>query len=233
MTRNAILFGAAGAVLASSAAAQLSVISVNRYVRVAAEGGFTTDGPRTTNGPIAGPWVGSDFAAAAEGTNGGSADGYQESAIGAGVYSGYLDGRANAFGDGSDFASGYGQAHFEMDFSLAAAGDYTLEGFVNAFGQVNGEVSKAYIEIVDLGTNTAVWSLFVDDSLENFSEAGTLPAGNYRFEADALAIVDRIFESGFGDSTASVEFDLTIVPTPASASLLALGVIGCAGRRRR
>ncbi len=233
MTRTAILFGAAGAVLASSAGAQLSITSVDRYVLVAAEGGVLTDGPRTTNGPITGPWVGDDFASAVEGGNGGSANGYQESDIGAGVYSGFLDGRADAFGDGSDFASGYGQAHFEMDFSLASPGDYTLEGFVNAFGQINGEVSMAYIEIVDLGTNTSVWSLFVDDSFESFSEAGTLPAGNYRFEADALAIVNRIFETGFGDSTASVEFDLTIVPTPASASLLALGVIGCAGRRRR
>ena len=233
MTRSALLLSAAGAVLASSAGAQLSIVSVDRYVRVAAEGGFTSDGPRTTNGPIVGPWVGSDFASAAEGSNGGSADGYQESDIGAGVYSGFLDGRANAFGDGSDFASGYGQSHFEMDFSLAGAGGYTLDGFVNAFGQVNGEVSKAYIEIVDLGTNTTVWSLFVDDSLENFSEVGSLPAGNYRFEADALAIVDRIFESGFGDATASVEFDLTITPTPASGSLLMLGMIGCVGRRRR
>lgn len=233
MTRTALIVGLAGSLLASGAHAQFSLSSVDRYVLVAAEGGVLTDGPTQVDGPVSGPWNGDEFASATQGGNGGSANGYQVSEIGAGVYSGYVDASASAFGDGSDFASGYGQSHFEMDINVTAPSDWMLEGYVNAFGDINGEISEAYIELVNIDTNTVIWSTMVDNAYEEFNEAGTLAPGNYRFEADALAIVDRIFENGFGDSTATVDFDFTIVPTPASASLLALGVLGCAGRRRR
>jgi len=233
MTRTALLAGVAGSALAFGASAQVTVNSTNRFVRVAAEGGVMADGPRTTNGPVSGSWSDDDEAAASEGANGGSAQGIQTSAIGAGGFSGSLESRADAFGDGSDFASGYGQSHFELEFSVTGPASYALDGFVNAFGAINGEISEASIELVDLSDNSVVWSIFLDDDFQAFSQMGVLAAGSYRFEADSLSIVDRIFESGFGDANAAVEFTMTIVPAPASAAMLALGVGGFTRRRRR
>lgn len=233
MTRTAISVALLGTALASAAHSQVSVSSMDRFVRVAAEGGTITDGPRTVNGPQSGAWDHLESAAAVQGDNGGTSDGHQISSVGSGVYSAFLDGRANAFGDGSDFASGYGQSHFEMEFSVTGPSEYTLEGFVNGFGTINGEVSEAYIELVDLSDNSVVWSIFVDDSLESFNQMGVLAAGSYRFEADALAIVNRIFENGFGDATATADFTLTVVPAPASLALLGVGLGSGLLRRRR
>jgi hypothetical protein len=233
MTRTALIAGVAGSVLAFAASAQVSVNSTNRFVRVAAEGGVLTDGPRTTSGPTTGAWVFDDEAAAVEGGNGGTSQGIQNSGIAGGLLSGVLDSRADAFGDGSDFASGYGQSHFELDFSVTGPASYILAGFVNAFGDINGEVSEAYIELVDLSDNSIVWSIFVDDGFQAVNQMGVLAAGNYRLEADSLSIVDRIFENGFGDANATVEFTMTVVPAPASAAMLALGAGGCFIRRRR
>ncbi len=235
MTHTTLMTAMFAAATATSALqAQVLEISVDRYNLSASEGGFDTDGPTTTTGPATGDWLDETFTSAVMGNNGGDGYGYQDSTIANGAYSGYVDAAASAFGDGSDFASGYGQSHFEIDFSVGAGGgDWNLEGFVNAFGDINGEVSEAYIELVDLSDNSVIWGTFVDDAFESFSEGGSLAAGNYRLEADALAIVDRIFENGFGNSTATVDFDFTVTPAPGTAALMALCGIGCASRRRR
>lgn len=232
MKAASIMAGALIAAASIPALAGVTETAVDRYVLVAAEGGFSTDGPRNTSGPASGVWLGDDFAAASEGGNGGSSNGYQDSSIANGLYSGFLDGRADSFGDGSDFASGYGQSHLSVDFNLAAGGDWALSGFVNAFGFINGETSEAYIRLIDLSDNSVVWGTFVNDAFEAFAEGGSLAAGNYRLEADALAAVNRIFETGFGDSTASVEFDFTVTPAPGSIALFGLAGLGWARRRR-
>lgn len=232
MAPRAMTAGLTGLLLTTGAAAQPVLTSVDRFILVSTEGGSTLDGPYTFTGPVTGPWTAFE-GSAVFGDNGGSTGGFNDTNIAPGAYTGQVDARADAFGDGADIANSYCQTHFEIEFALPGGGDYTLDGFVNAFGELNGETSDAYIELVDLSTNTPIWSQFISDGFLAFSEAGTLPAGSYRFEADTLAIVDRTFEEGFGDSNATVNFNLTVTPSPASASLIALGMLGCAARRRR
>lgn len=234
MTRTPIVLTAALAALTPLAhAGAVTETATNRYVLISAEGGFNTDGPRNTAGPASGFWSIYDEANASDGGNGGSASADQDTTIDNGSYAGTLDCLATAFGDGSDFADAYGQSHFAVDFSLASAGSYTLTGWLNAFGAINGEISKSSITLTDLGNNSTVWSMSLTDGFQAFDESGSLAAGSYRLELDALAIVDRIFESGFGDANASSQFAMTIVPTPASALLLSIGGIAGAARRRR
>ncbi|GJM18175.1 MAG: hypothetical protein DHS20C14_03880 [Phycisphaeraceae bacterium] len=234
MTRTTMITALFAAATTTSAMnAQVFEIAVDRYNLSASDGVFDTDGPTTTNGPTSGDWTNETFTSAVMGGNGGSAYGYQAANASVGVYGGFVDAAASAFGDGSDFASGYGDSNFTVDFDLGASGgDWTLEGFVNAFGDINGEISEAYINFIDLNTNTIIWGTFVDNDFEQFNEAGSLGAGSYRLEANALAIVDRIFENGFGDSTATVDFNFTVTPAPGTVALLSLGALGVTLRRR-
>ncbi len=235
MTRAAMMSGliaTAGAV--SALHAGVTEDAVDRYNLTFAEGGFDVDGPNSTNGPASGAWLDDNFSSAVMSGNGSSSNGYQDSYVNNGAYGGYVDARADAFGDGSDFASAYGESNLTVDFTLGAGGgDWTLEGYVNAFGEINGEVSEAYIELIDLSDNSVIWGAFVSDDFVTFDEGGSLAAGSYRIEANALTIVNRTFEDSFGDSTATVDFDFTVTPAPGSVALLAFGGLGCAARRRR
>lgn len=233
MTRSGLLIGLAATALAASASAQPTLTAVDRFILLSTQGGSTIDGPYTFNGPDSGPWSTFEFSAVFE-DNGGSTGGFQDTTIdvGIGAYWGEVDARADAFSNGTGIARSYCQSHFAIDFSLFSTGDYTLSGFVNAFGTINGELSEAYIRLLDVGSNSVIWSLAVDNAFEAYNQMGTLPAGNYRFQADALTIVDHSFMNSWGESTATVNFNLTVTPAPGPASLLALGMAGFAGRRR-
>lgn len=218
---------------ASAGSAQLTEISFDRFVQSGVVGGADSDPVSTITGPMSGAWNIDHFSSAVDDMNGGSASGYQDSDIGVGAYSGYVDAASSAFGDGADFANAFALSHYEFDFLLSGTEDYTLDGFVNAFGEINGEVSEADIRLVDLSDNSLIHNWSISNGFEAFDVAGSLPAGSYRFVAEAYTIVNRDFVNGFGDSTATVNFEMTLTPAPHAVAVLGLAGLGCSIRRRR
>ncbi|GAB5495672.1 MAG: hypothetical protein Phyf2KO_07520 [Phycisphaerales bacterium] len=231
MMKSALLGGTLAAITCP-ALSQLTEDSVIRYNTSSVIGGTDSDGPNTTFGPTSGEWTHEEFTSAVDGGNGGSASGYQVSDIANGAYSGYVDAACDAFGDGNELANSMAMSHLEVDFSLAVEGEYTLSGFVNAFGEINGENSIADIQLIDLSDNSLIWGLNVTDDFIAFDEAGTLAAGSYRIVSESLAIVNRDFTNSFGSSTATVDFEMTVTPSPQTLTTLLVGV-GCMSRRRR
>lgn len=207
-----------------------------RFDLVFSEGGFTTDGPTQVNGPsIYGDFDDFLFSSAAEGGNGGSSNAGQTSTIAPGNYSVNLDTRADAFGDGSDFASAYAESHFEVSFTLTSSEDFNISGpFGGAFGQINGETSRTQIIIESLGGGSPTQTILDEtNDYPSFNVSGTLLPGDYKLTANSLSIVDRIFESGFGDANAGTVFNMTITPEPSSLGLVVLGSLSLIRRRRR
>ncbi len=230
MKRNA---GIAMGVLALVAAGANAGRSVDRYTRTYYDIAFTGPTAQVVNGPASGLFE--DFSNEVsywEGNSGGSANAYQISNLGGGVYSAYLDVRADAQGNGSGFAFMGAQSRYSVDFSLGTATEYTMSGWAIAFGMINGEHSESVIQLINLDTSAVTTFAFSDDDYVQFDLAGTLAAGNYRLYADATAWVDRTFGTGFGDANASSEFVFTLIPAPSGAlALLVCG--GMVGVRRR
>ncbi|MCG8404145.1 MAG: PEP-CTERM sorting domain-containing protein [Phycisphaerales bacterium] len=229
------LFATIAVILIVPAFAQAGVVETasERFTLVAAEGGFNTDGPTRVDAASAfGLFDNISFANASMGGNGGSSNASQNSTIDPGNYVVDLDVRADAFGDGSDFASGYAESSFEVSFTLTSSEDFNIAGFGGAFGQINGETSKTEIVIESLGGGSPTQVIVSEtDDFPSFDISGTLLPGDYKLTASSLAIVDRIFDNGFGDASASARFTMTITPEPSSIALLVIG--GLAARRQR
>lgn len=223
--------------LARTAAAGLTEITSTRYVLSDAEGGVVHDGPYQSNGPS--PYGAFNNAAAessaVDGNNGGTCGAYQTSSISPGLYTASLDTWASAFGDGSDFSSAYAQSHFEVKFTLTSTEAYSISGLAGAFGAINGETSKTTIKINNLGGGGTPTFLVFEETNDylNFSSSGSLLPGMYSLTIDSLSIVDRTFESGFGDANAGVpNMTMTITPEPASLALMLVGGVLVIRRRR-
>ena len=232
MLKNMIVAVATTAA-AGTATAQLSNVTVNRYVQSSVVGGANTDPLTTITGPASGEWMIDHFSSAVDGGNGGSGSGYQDSDASFGAYSAFIDASVDAFGDGTDLANSFALTHYEVDSSIIGSENYTLQGNVNAFGEINGEISEADIRLIDLSDNSVLHSWSVSDDFQTFNVAGSLATGDYKFIADAYSIVNRDFTGSFGNSTASVTFDMTITPEPQAFAILCLAGFRFAGQRRR
>lgn len=236
MRRN-ILFAAVALMLIVPVVGRAAVIETasERFTLVAAEGGFNTDGPTRVDAPSSfGLFDNLSFASASMGGNGGSSNASQNSTIDPGNYFVDLDVRADSFGDGSDFASGYAESSFELSFTLTSAEDFNISGFGGAFGQINGETSKTEIIIESIGAGSPTQVIVsVTDDFPSFDVSGTLLPGDYKLTANSLAIVDRIFQSGFGDANASARFTMTVTPEPTCLVLMGVGGLIMWRRRRR
>ena len=219
--------------LVTSAAAQVTTTSVDRYTLTEYDVAFTGPTTNQIDGPFYGDWTeDTNDVSYWEGDAGGSANAYQfNSGVADGVYHGNLDVRADAQGSGFDFSFMGAQARYEVHFSVAADSDFNIAGWGGAFGAINGEHSRTEIFIENTDTLAMIAVLDEDNDYPSFDIDGTLPAGNYRLYADSTVWVDRTFETGFGDANAATDFVLTIVPAPGATAVL--GLAGLATLRRR
>jgi len=220
------------AIATASALASVSTTSVNRFDLCEYDVAFTGPTSVQNSGPAAGLF--DDFTDASywEGSVGGSSYADQVTNVGPGVYSGMVDAAANTQGNGFDFSFHGAQSHYEVGFSVSSASSYSLTGWVNAWGAINGEYSVADFSLVNTDTSAVIAASSTDTDFLTFDASGTLSAGNYALIADATSWVDRTFATGFGDATSTVSFELTIVPAPGSAALLGLGGLLAIRRRR-
>lgn len=230
--KNVPLTVAAFAIVGSTAMGAVTTTAVDRFNLTEYDVAFT--GPTTVqnDGSAFGLFDNLTEAFYWEGDAGGSSYADQETTIGTGSFGGMVDAAANTQGNGSGFSFHGAQSHFSVIFSVSTASDYTLDGWVNAWGTINGEHSVADFSLINTDTNMVISATSTDTDFIAFSESGVLAAGNYELIADATSWVDRTFETGFGDATSTVNFSLNIVPAPSSIALLGFGGLVSIRRRR-
>lgn len=108
-------------------------------------------------------------------------------------------------------SSGFGFSRFKVEFILDQAAEYTLD-------------FNYFADISSYSFTGASLNLGGSDVFVNISDSGILQAGAYSFTIDFG--VSSAFVSG------SFNFDFQIVPAPASAGLLAIGLLTATRRRR-
>ncbi|HYE63413.1 MAG TPA: hypothetical protein VD997_15585 [Phycisphaerales bacterium] len=202
-----------------------------------------------SSAPGMGPWSHTAAASRSE-VNGGGAEGSagHNTTVSSSLISGSLT-ASTLVRTGSTFITGEAQGHssFLALFSVAAptpvsftgGGSVVLNG-LNPDGEPSDLYGRARVQLINADTDEPVagFLIFPGPGSDGFTFSGTLPAGNYALMANAFSyafsadLLGPPARSGGGET--SVNFALTVVPTPSAAALLGLaGVVGVAGGRRR
>lgn len=224
------------AVLACVAAAGLhaDVIETDstRYIIVMNQGGAVIDGPyQADSTSVTGLFDEYLESHAWDEFHGGSSQSTQVSDIDAGIYSANLSVRTDAGGGtmGTEIATGYAESSFELLFTLTEETDFTVTGYYNAFGFINGAISESEVKIDSLGAGSPsqVIAYTVDGCCPQIDVSGTLLPGDYALRAHALAVVDHSFMTSYTDSNADANFTFTLdVPHgPAPGDMDCSGVV--------
>lgn len=206
--------------------------SCTRFILCQNEGGDNLDGPYQMDGPSPyGAFEGyvESFAWDDLGFHGGSSQAYQDSSVTPGEYQVELDVRTDAGGGtmGTDIATGYAEAYYDVEFTLTEATDFNVSGSYNAFGFVNGAISETEVRIDSLGggTPSQIVAFTMDDCCPSVNLDGTLLPGDYVFSARTLAVVDHSFMTSYTDSNAQTDVVMTLdIPQPNP-----LGDMDCSG----
>ena len=122
------------------------------------------------------------------------------------------------------FPGGDGHSQFSLTFDLFQPVDYQLEFFLRAFSSV-GDRSEAFgfLELSGGSDDETILRFDVngeDPQLAAGPVAGTLAAGRYQ-----LAAGTDVFPAAFSTAEGSFDFEFTVVPEPATALLLAGGLL--------
>jgi hypothetical protein len=227
--------------------AQFSPMTQERSVQYTAQ---LTSGQESSNAQEAadfGPFAG-DVAGSVSGAGGAfaSAAALQNSAITANSITGSLSTAGNVV-TGSTFVVGQADAvsallvifsvTADTPVSFSAGGSMFFTG-INPDGEPSDLYGVTRVSLMDANTMDPIAGFQFQGGDYNSGATfdGILSAGTYAilarsefhaYSADLIGPPDR---SGSGQSTAS--FRLTVVPAPASAALLAAGLLGAARRRR-
>jgi hypothetical protein len=191
-----------------------------RFIVVRNQGGPVIDGPHqidamTTTGAFD-EYVQSS---AWDQTHGGSSESLQDSNITNGVYSVHLEVGTDAAGGtmGTDIATGYAEAFFEVRFTVTEPTDFNIAGTYNSFGEINGAISEVELRIDSIsgGSPSQVIAYATDNCCPSVNTDGTLLPGDYAFRAHALGIVDHSFMMSYNTSTSGTNVTMTLdIPQP-------------------
>lgn len=201
-----------------------------KFIVVMNQGGEVVDGPtQIDDSTVSGVFDDVVQSSAWSETHGGSSEAYQDSEISPGVYRVHLEVGTDAAGGtmGTDIATGYAEAFFEVLFTLDEATDFNISGTYNSFGEINGAISEVEIRIDSLGggTPSQIIAYATDNCCPSVNVDGTLLPGDYALRASTLGIVDHSFMMSYNTSTSGTNFTMTLdVPQPNP-----LGDMDCSG----
>jgi hypothetical protein len=243
----ALVAGLSVGFVGTSASGQIVVNSIERSVAANSElgnGGSDANGDSSESSGL----FSRNFNVLLPGPGGAQADsfvGQVTNVTGASV-SGQMSSGANVK-TGTTFVTGQGtgQSNFLLLFTLAAptpvsfvsSGSITLNG-VNPNGEPSDLYGRAYVRLIDTNTDDQIagFSLFPTAGSDSATFNGTLPAGSYALMAQAFTFAFSADLIGppnrSGNGSSQVDFSLLVVPAPASAGLLGLGLLAARRRRR-
>lgn len=227
--------------------AQFAPITQERSVQYTAQLTSGQESSGSQEAPDFGPFAG-EVGGSVANTSGAFASGaaLQNSAITSNSITGSLSTSGNVV-TGSTFVVGQSDATSALLIIFSLAADtpvaFSASGAMSFIGiNPDGEPADLYgvtrVSLMDANTMDPIAGFqFQGGDYSNGSNfVGTLSAGTYailarsEFHAYSADLIGPPNRSGSGESSAS--FRLTVVPAPASAALLAAGLLGATRRRR-